>query len=580
MKKFFIPLVIVCIGLLGAGLLLSQQNAEDAKFKKFGDTLWDAYFKFFPTQGTMQGFSKYNDRLEDLSEGSSEKFLATIDAFIQELVTKIDRTKMSPDLQVEHEMARDFLDLLVLKLENAVLLLDNPLYYNDIFVNSIRSLILKSPGSPALAARAKLLPGLIKKAKDNLKTPPQEYTQAALKQMPAIIDFYKTEVPAKAGSAPGLQTQLGPVVAALEDYQKYLQNDLLPKSTGNFRLGPDLHKKLIGMTAQGVLPILEEIVPRSKADATNIRNAMGMICLPYYKVMYPDINPDQLAAQKGKDQALTAVIQGVLDKIQADHVDKSELANRISQAAGNIKAFIQQAKLLDLPDENLQIEPMPAYMPGTLLYSLTAPGAWETSGSYTLGVREIPSDWSPEQVTGYLQEHNNSYIDFMTVQRIYPGSFVPLFFTRKDPSVIKRMCANQAVLSGWSVPVEEMLVYAGYANYDLRMHLNQLKLLLKNVIDFQMDINVHEGTYTKEQVTGYMMRSGFMTQAEAERRWNQIVLNPGEMSLTYIGYQEILDLMKDYQKLKGTAFSQKEFLQKILSHGALPIRQLKVKMAQ
>jgi hypothetical protein len=37
---------------------------------------------------------------------------------------------------------------------------------------------------------------------------------------------------------------------------------------------------------------------------------------------------------------------------------------------------------------------------------------------------------------------------------------------------------------------------------------------------------------------------------------------------------------KDYKKLKGEAFNQKEFLQRLLSYGALPIRHLKAKLAQ
>jgi len=77
-----------------------------------------------------------------------------------------------------------------------------------------------------------------------------------------------------------------------------------------------------------------------------------------------------------------------------------------------------------------------------------------------------------------------------------------------------------------------------------------------------------------------MVRSGFMTTAEAERLWNHIILNPGELSLTYIGYQELLDMAKDYQKLKGEQYSQKEFLQKVLSFGAIPLRTLKTRMAQ
>jgi uncharacterized protein (DUF885 family) len=95
-----------------------------------------------------------------------------------------------------------------------------------------------------------------------------------------------------------------------------------------------------------------------------------------------------------------------------------------------------------------------------------------------------------------------------------------------------------------------------------------------------MDINVHEGTWTKEKVVDYMTVRGFMTKAEAERRWNQIVLSPGEGAQAYIGFQEILDMEKDQRKLKGEAFNTKEFLQKILSHGAIPLRTLRTKIAQ
>jgi hypothetical protein len=37
---------------------------------------------------------------------------------------------------------------------------------------------------------------------------------------------------------------------------------------------------------------------------------------------------------------------------------------------------------------------------------------------------------------------------------------------------------------------------------------------------------------------------------------------------------------KEYKNLKGDAFSKKEFLQKLLSYGALPIRHLKKKILE
>jgi hypothetical protein len=578
MKKKALILTVVAFLAFASGSALAQ-NAEDAKFRKFQDTFWDTYFRLFPTAGTMQGYTKYNDRLEDLSQAAVEKFLESADGFNQELVTKIDKFKLSPDVQVEQDLMRDFLDLQVLKLENSLFILDNPIYYNDLFVNSIRSLITRNPGTPAAVSRAKLLPGLIKKAKDNLKTPPREYTEAAIKQLAGVIDFYKTDVPKLAGSSSGLLVETQKILMALDDYQRFLQGELLSRSTGNFR-NPEAHRRLIRFMSQGNLSIEQDIVPRSTADVKNTRNAMAQICIPFFKIMYPAVDADQLATQKGADFAVNTVIQGVFDKIKGDHVGREEFPARVGQAAASIKEFLQQAKLLDLPDENLSVEPMPAYLSGSLWYYLAGPGAFEQAAPYTLYVRPIPADWSAADAISFLEEHNNYFIDYLAAQRAYPGTFVPTYFTRKDPSVVKRMTANRALLTGWPLYVGNMLVLGGYKNYDLRSWLNELKLLIKTVIDFQMDMNIHEGTYTKDQVVAYMMRGGYMTQGEAERHWDFIVLNPGEASLPYIGYQEIMEIEKDYRKLKGDAFSQKEFLQKILSYGAISLRAIKTKIAQ
>ena len=580
MKKTATIIAVLALVACTTGVLLAQ-SAEDAKFKKFQDSFWDAYFKFYPTTGTLQGYTKYNDKLEDPSEGALDKFNEQLDAFNQELVTKIDKTKLSADNQIDAELYLDFLDLEFLKLQYTIPWQDNPLLYNDLFVSSLRSLLIKNGGSGAASAtaRAKLIPGLVRRAKDNLKNPPQEYTQAAIDQMPAILDFYRIDIPTLSGGSSALQTEVVKAVAALEDYQRFLKGDLLAKSTGNFRM-PEPHLRLLRRTTQGNLPILEEIVQRSLADFNNIRREMFLVCIPFYKIMYPTVDIEQLGRTKGEEQTRNTVIQGVLDKIKGDHVGRDEFVARINTGAGNIKTFIQQQNLIDMPADSFAIEPMPAYLADGQWSHLMTPGAFEPSGPFTVYVRPIPAAWSADEATSFLEEHNNYYIDFMTIQRIFPGSFVPAYATRRDPSVIKRMAPNQGLLKGWPIFLEDMFMETGYGNYDLRMRLNQLKLLLKTVIDFQMDINVHEGTWTKDKVIDYMTVRGFMTKAEAGRRWNQIVLNPGAGSQPYIGYQEILDMEKDYRKLKGESFSAKEFLQKLLNYGALPLRTLKIKMAQ
>ena len=586
MKKVALSLLVFALVLIGLGQLYAQ-SPEDAKFQKMIDTYLDGMWKFYPTASTMAGLAKYNDKLEDLSTGAVDTRHDALDALNKDMVTKIDRSKLSPENQSVHAMIVDALDLEFVKFENILPWEYNPLFYNDIFLNSVRGLLVKDSAPldarvKSATERAKLLPALIKKAKENLKTPAQIYTETAIKQLPAIIEFYKTEVPgliAAAAAKNGFQAEIGKIITALEDYQNFLKNELLAKSTGNFRLGADTHLRVLRMLSQGNIP-MEELVARTNADVKNIRREMFLVCIPFYRVMYPNINLEQMTTQRGEEEVRNIVIKGVLDKIKGEHAGKEDYVNRIAASAANVKTFLVQSNIFDIPAVDLKVEAMPPASAGVIWMRLVAPGAYESDGPYTLQVMPVPADWTNEQASAFMTEHNNFYLDFLTVQKVYPGSFVPSFFTRKDPSIVKRLFANQALLRGWPVYTEDMFISAGFGDYDLRLRLNQLKLMLKTVIDFQLELNIHQGGMTKEQAINYMVRSGFQSEVEAERKWNQILLSPTDSALPYIGYQEILDLEKDYKKLKGDAFNQKEFLQKLVGFGALPLRELKARLAQ
>jgi uncharacterized protein (DUF885 family) len=591
MKTKIILVVLGVFVFLGFGGLLSQQNPEDAKFAKTMETFLDEYWKFYPTAATMAGYTKYNDRLEDLSESAIEKRGTALDGYSKDLVTKINKDKLSPEVQIDRDLLMDAIDMELLRLDNLVPQQYNPIFYNDIILHSIRSLLIREFGPiearmKSAIERAKQLPGFLKQAKENLKTPPKEYTEAAIKQFAAILDFYKVEASKLIENVSGdakmkFQTELAKVIPALEDYQRFLQGDLLNRSTGNFRLGPDAHAKLLRLTCQGNL-MMNDINAIAKADSNNIRNEMGIVAMPYYRIMYPNQNMEQLSVQyKDKvDELRTIFIKGVLDKIKGEHPAKENFIDKIKASVDEIKAFLGQSKILDVPQENLAVGPMPAAEGGEIWVRLLSPYPYEPSGRYIAQVSPIPDDWTADQVQDFLEEYNNYLLPIWTIEKVYPGQFFPVFYTRNNPSLIRKLHPNQPLIKGWALYSEDMFINAGFGNYDLKVRLNQLKMKLKAVIDFQLDINIHQGGLTKDQAIRLMTITGLRTQAEAERRWNMIVLNPGEAAYPYIGYQEIMDMEKDYRKLKGDAFSQKEFLQKLLSYGAIPPRALKAKLSQ
>jgi len=589
MRKAFVPFVLVVFAFFSLGFLFSQQNQEEAKFQKTVDSYLDAYWKFYPTAATLAGFHNYDAKLEDLSGKNIERHQDDLDLFTQELVTKVDKTKLGAEGQIDYDILRSALELEVMRHENLVPWEYNPLFYNEILLNCIRGLLVKE-SAPIDARvknatqRAKLLPGLIKQAKENLKTPPQIYTETAIKQVPGIIDFYKNEAPKLMESASpeaktGFQAEMVKVNSALGEYQGFLQTQLLPKSTGNFRLGEQAHARLLSLTSEFSIPPVD-LVARAKADYNNIRREMFLVCTPFYRIMYPDINLEQMTTQREAEEVRNIVISGVLDKIKAEHPTRE---NFIEQAKGDVetlKKFIAETKLIDLPEASLAIETMPPAERGVCWTRLLAPGPYESATDYVVEIAPLPDDWTPEQATSLLEEYTNFYSYFWTVRNIFPGLFVPTAFTQKNSSLIRKIYPSLPIYKGWPAYVEEMLINAGFGSYDLRLRLNQLKSQLKIVMDFNLELNIHEGGMTKEQAVQYLTRGGFQTPQEAEMKWNRILLKPCDTAYAYIGLQEIYDMEKDYRKLKGDAFSKKDFLQKLLSFGNLSLRQLKLKMAQ
>ncbi len=402
MRRIIIPFVILLFVFLSSGLLLSEKNNDEEKFKKTLDTYLDGYWKFYPTSATLAGYHKYDGQLENLSSSSIEKRHEALDEFNQQFVTKVDKFKLSPELQIDHEMIMDALDLEAFKHENLVPWEYNPIFYNQIFADCVRSLLVKEFAPVDTRAknaeeRLKGLPKLIKQAKENLKTPPQIFTETAIKQFPAIIDFYKIELPELIEQAPEahkskLKANLAKVIPALEDYQNFLQNELLPRSTGNFRLGEQAHLRLARLTLQNDIP-LQELLARAKADYRNIRREMFFTCVPSYKIMDPKIDLQNPPPSLTEDQLYNTVVSHVLDRYKIEHVSKDEYIDKIKISAEEIKEFIIQNDLIELPEENLDIVPMPLESQGIIWTCLKSPGPYEKSGTFSMQVTPIPEDW-------------------------------------------------------------------------------------------------------------------------------------------------------------------------------------------
>src|SRR5207245_9066590 len=95
----------------------------------------------------------------------------------------------------------------------------------------------------SVIARQKQMPLAFDAAHANLSNPPKIYTQVALRQLPGIISFFQKDVPEAFKNVHDekllkqFKASNDTVIHALENYEKWMKDDLLPRSNGDFRLG-------------------------------------------------------------------------------------------------------------------------------------------------------------------------------------------------------------------------------------------------------------------------------------------------------------------------------------------------------
>ena len=130
----------------------------------------------------------------------------------------------------------------------------NPDNYSSGITNSAFVIMSRTFAPPearlkSLTARERLMPKVLAEARANLKNPPRIYTEIAIEQMPGNISFFENDVPLafKDVTDPKLLADFhaanNAVIASLKEYEQWMKKDLLPRSQGDFRLGPATYAK-------------------------------------------------------------------------------------------------------------------------------------------------------------------------------------------------------------------------------------------------------------------------------------------------------------------------------------------------
>src|SRR5438093_9190084 len=309
--------IIAAASVLSLSLINASATPQDDAFQRTAQDYIEQYLHANPEDATELGDHRFDGQLTDYSSEARAKELATQKEFRDKL-SAIDGSQLTGANNVDFRILKENIDYKIFQAEELKEAEWNPLVYMQSLANSLYLLVARDFAPPEkripnLRQRMEAIPRVIAQAKANLQQPPRVHTETAIEQTQGAINLVREGLALLLDRAPQMKKDLAPLqdktAAALEDYKKWLQNDLLPRSDGDFRLGAEKYRKKLRFALASDLP-MEEIMKRAKADLEQTQTAIYETALPLYKKYFP--NADPAAAGLADKHKVTAAVLGKL----------------------------------------------------------------------------------------------------------------------------------------------------------------------------------------------------------------------------------------------------------------------------
>jgi uncharacterized protein (DUF885 family) len=552
-------------------------SPEDAKLAAFFRAWLDDHFRRHPFDATRAGDHQYDDRLDDLSPQARAADRAAVQKALAALPREVDYAKLSRAGQIDYEILRHDLTYRLWKDENEKPFEHDPRVYNEYAADSVFLLLTQSslPREQNVrnaAARIGFVPAVVKAAKAALQHPPKAIVETAIRQNRGAIGFYESGIFAIAGETPQLSPLAGPArvaAAALKEYQEFLEKELLPRSTGDWRLGKDKFYRKIELELDAGLTA-DEVLHAAEAEAERVEREMVVIARQLWSKEFPHkpLPPDDAAGRRD-------LVRAVLASLGRDHGQVDNLVADAKATIERIKAFIRDNDILRLPDpDHCKVIEMPEFQRGNSVAYLNPAPPLDPYAESMYAVSPPPRDWDTRKVESYLAEYNRPMLQILSVHEGYPGHYVQLEYSNRFPSLIRKVLYNGTFAEGWAVYTEQMMLDQGYGGGDLSLRLHQLKFYMRTVVNAILDHKMHCTQMTDDEAMDLLVNHAFQSEGEARLKVIRSKQSSTQLSTYFVGRTAFYRLRQAVQREQGDAFDLGRYHEAVLANGTPPVKYL------
>ena len=549
---------------------------QDLAIENFKKLIDESVIKNNPDWALALGNHEFDDVIEIPSRETQYRKENIYKSLLDSL-NKYDWKKISPENSIDARMMISFLEEYDWRIHEFKSYEWNPAEYN---VGEGFDLVLGNPKRPldgkllTVSDRLNYVPAYYITAKSNIHRPTKEHTQLAILQNQGTLEMFEKNIPDSIaqsrlsdGEKEELNTRLAAAVVSLREFISFLndiskQMDADSTYAKSFRIGKAMYEKKFRYEMQSCFSV-DQIYQMALDHKKEVHEKMTALTKELWKKYFGEaVMPSDLSA-----------VKMMIDTLSLQHCTADSFISTIRNQIPELESFIRKKDLLTLDaTKPLIVRETPQYMRGSGAgASINAPGPFDKNASTFYNVTPL-DNYTPEKAESYLREYNNWILQILNIHEAIPGHYAQLVYSNKGSDLIKSLLQNNAMIEGWAVYGERMMLEEGYGNNSPEMWLMYYKWHLRSTVNTILDYSIHCLDLSEQDALSLMINEGFQTEAEAHSKWRRATLSQIQLLCYFTGFTEIYLLRDQMKKEKGNDFNLKSFHEKFLSYGSVPIK--------
>ncbi len=532
------------------------------------EKLIEGYFKkediHSPTSATAIGIHKYDGELEDFSQSGIQKMKNTLQED-EKALENINYENLDQEGKIKYHLIKARMKQSRRFFDKMKTLEKDPAFYAEVAIQSLFLLIMRDYAPlenrlKSAISRMKKLPYLFDAAKKNVKNPPKIYSQVAIEMLQGATGLVQKLLPSLAQEVPTLKNEMDEATTiasvAFRDYERFVKEVLLPKSTGEFAIGKDLLDEILKE---------EEFLDYNSDELWEIGQRELEKCeRELEEFVRKNFNTDKPWRE-------------VFREIKKNHPPADKVLKTYEEYLNKAKDFVvthdlvtippnQKLIAMDTPEFNRPLIPYAAMMP---------PAPYEEDQTSFLWVTPVDPNQPPEDQERQLMDSSYGKIQYVSLHEAYPGHHLQLVHASKIKDDLYKRTFSNIFIEGWAFYCENMMGDMGY--FDKEGKLCQLEAAYWRAMRILLDVGLHTKRFTYDSAMKFVQEKTDWSPFIIKGELNRYSRMPAQALSYYTGKLEIFKIKDKYQK-KHKEFTWKGFHDTLLSFGSLPPRVIEWKM--